>query len=52
MKTAGNLILAVGFAGFLLGISGYDSHPAAGFVVGILGLALTWTGYRIGYKEK
>lgn len=47
MKKLGNVIFVIGWTLFVLGASGYDSNPAAAFLIALVGLALAWAGYRM-----
>lgn len=51
MKQLGSTIFIIGFTGFIIGVCGYDSNPVVGFITGIIGLAITWTGYQMGQRE-
>ena len=47
MKKLGNVMFVIGWTLFVLGACGYDSNPAAAFLIALVGLALAWAGYQM-----
>lgn len=47
MKKLGNVMFGIGWMLFVLGASGYDSNPAAAFLIALVGLTIAWAGYRM-----